>query len=147
MRALLRGLVAFLIISTSPMLLHAATRRVELWEGDLTLFDQLTGAVIAKPQSVYGRMLVANGVDPASDKGRLILAWVIRISRDVSIADSVHRMGNAYLNRGLRTKLMADGLNQLPPPLMARSARSRVVHVKDAAVRNPVPLPENRRSV
>ncbi|SAL87565.1 hypothetical protein AWB74_08168 [Caballeronia arvi] len=117
MLALLRGLVMFLILLMCPMLLHAATRRVELLQGDLTLFDQLTGAVIAKSESVYGRMMAANGVDPTSNKGRLILAWVIRISRDINIADSVHRMGNASLNPGVRTKLMSGGLHLVPPPL------------------------------
>lgn len=116
MRALFGSLTACLIVATCAAQVHAAIRYDALWLDTSTALDYLP-APPAVNRRVYDELLVANGVDPASDKGKLILAWVSRINADPMVAGNVQRLSKIYLNSRSRAELMSNGLMRLSPAL------------------------------
>jgi len=81
------------------------------------LIAPLTTPASNPPPSAHDDTLSENGVDPSSDKGRLIVAWIARISADPAIAGDVQRMSRLHLNPGARTQLLSDGLERLSPAM------------------------------
>jgi hypothetical protein len=117
MKAKVAGLAACLIALAGATAANAAFRYDELW-GDVVPSIAQPEASASNPRpSVYDEMLVENGVDPASEKGQLILAWIARINGDPAVAGNVHSMSNLMLNPGARAELMADGLERMAPAL------------------------------
>jgi hypothetical protein len=117
MKARIAGLAACLIASAAAMQASAAFRYDELWGDAAPSMGQADASASNGGPSVYDEMLVANGVDPASEKGRLILAWIARINRDPVVNGNVQRTSKLLLNSGARADLMADGLERMSPAL------------------------------
>lgn len=117
MNALFGSLTACLVVAMYASQVHAAFRYDELWLGTSTVLDHSPALSAANRRPVYDEMLVANGVDPASDKGKLILAWVSRINADSMVAGNARRSSKIYLNPRARAELMSDGLERLSPAL------------------------------
>jgi hypothetical protein len=76
----------------------------------------LDGAWNPRP-SVYDEVLLEKGVDPASGKGQLILACIVRIDSDPAVAGNVQRKSDLMLNPGARAEALADGLGRMAPAL------------------------------
>jgi hypothetical protein len=117
MKAKVAGLAACLIALASATAANAAFRYDELW-GYVAPSMAQSGASASDPRpSVYDQMLVEKGVDPASEKGQLILAWIAHINSDPAVAGNVQRMSNLMLNPGALAKALADGLGRMAPAL------------------------------
>ncbi|MFM0053662.1 hypothetical protein [Caballeronia grimmiae] len=117
MKVLLSTLWVWLLGPMYILHAHSTVRYDELWYDDLSLFRRLIPSVVVQPRSVYGDMLLANGVDPNSEKGRLIVSWIARINHDIAIAQNVRRRTNAYFDPVARSELLADALSRLSPSL------------------------------
>lgn len=117
MKSRVAGLAACLIALAGATEANAAFRYDELWDDTAPSIAQPAVSGSDSPSSVYDEMLVENGVDPASEKGQLILAWIARINGDPVVAGNVQRMSNLMLNPGARAELMADGLGRMAPAL------------------------------
>ncbi|WP_250519143.1 hypothetical protein [Caballeronia sp. ATUFL_M1_KS5A] len=117
MIALVRSLTTFLLASTWVWLADAAVPYDEIWLNPSSAPDRSPATEVENTRSVYDEMLVANGINPSSDKGRLILAWVARINADSMIKGNAHRSSRIFLNPRARAELMADGLERLAPGL------------------------------
>jgi hypothetical protein len=116
MKAKVAGLAACLIAFATTAA-NAAFRYDELW-GYVAPSMAQSGASASDPRpSVYDQMLVEKGVDPASEKGQLILAWIAHINSDPAVAGNVQRMSNLMLNPGALAKALADGLGRMAPAL------------------------------
>lgn len=117
MKAMLVGLAACVIASASAWQARAAFRYDDLWNHGVPLRDYRAASAPNSEPSVYDEMLIDNGVDPASDKGQLILAWIARIDDDPVVTGSARGVSQLFLNAGARAELMADGLERLSPAL------------------------------
>ncbi|BCQ28529.1 hypothetical protein NK8_67190 (plasmid) [Caballeronia sp. NK8] len=117
MKALVGGLAACLLASMSVLQVRAAIRYDELWLNPSIALDRSLVPEVANGRSVYDEMLVANGIDPSSDKGRLILTWIARINADSMVRGNAHRSSRLFLNPRTRAELISDGLERLSPDL------------------------------
>ncbi|SAK87354.1 hypothetical protein AWB82_05996 [Caballeronia glebae] len=86
MKAKVAGLAACLIALASATAANAAFRYDGLW-GYVAPSMAQSGASASDPRpSAYDQMLVEKGVDPASERGQLILAWIAHINSDPAVA-------------------------------------------------------------
>ncbi|TDN57810.1 hypothetical protein [Paraburkholderia sp. BL10I2N1] len=66
-----------------------------------------------------GAILSGSGIDPDSNKARIILGWVQKIQRDPVIATGIsggaRRIGRIFLDPAARNELMSSGIARLAP--------------------------------
>lgn len=71
-------------------------------------------------QADLAPLFFRNGIDPNSNKARIIVAWVEKIRQDpviaAGIAGGVQRVGQIFLDPAAREALMSQGLVRLAPP-------------------------------
>ncbi|SAK86903.1 hypothetical protein AWB78_04484 [Caballeronia calidae] len=115
MKALL--VAGWLIASATALHVHAAIRYDELWFNKSMLLDYAAASATAPRQSVYDSLLVADGVDPQSGKGQLIIAWIRRINDDPVILGNPHSTSRLLLNSSARARQVTEGLERVSPGL------------------------------
>jgi hypothetical protein len=122
MKAKVAGLAACLIALASATAANAAFRYDEL-RGYIASSMAQSGASATNPRSsVYDEVLLEKGVDPASEKRQLILAWIVRINSDPAVAGNVQRKSDLMLNPGARAEALAEGLGRVAPALRRKRA-------------------------
>ncbi|TCK36165.1 hypothetical protein B0G84_5145 [Paraburkholderia sp. BL8N3] len=117
-------LIALFLLTTRVLVAGAAIR----YEQDATpngaaTFDIPGAALTSNQESSYDEMLMANGVDPGSNKARVIVAWIRRIQHDPVIRANVHSIRRLFMDAQTRANLMADGVARLAPADRLRYAR------------------------
>ncbi|SAL60671.1 hypothetical protein AWB73_06746 [Caballeronia turbans] len=116
MKARVEILVVGLIAVVSAPQANSAFRYDNWWRHTAPSGQPAEAASNVRP-SAYDEMLIANGVDPSSDKGRLILAWIARIDGDPVVIGNIQRVSKLFVTSSARAELMADGLERMLPAL------------------------------
>lgn len=106
-----------LIAAVSAPQANSAFRYDDWWAHTAPSIEQPAEAASDVRPSVYDEMLIANGIDPSSDKARLILTWIARINDDPVVAGNIQRVSELFLTSSARADLMADGLERMSPAL------------------------------
>ena len=88
--------VVGLIAVVSAPHANSAFRYDDWWGHTAPSIGQPAEAASNVRPSVY-EMLIANGVDRCSDKGRLILAWIARINGNPVVVGNIQRVSKLFL--------------------------------------------------
>ncbi|MBN3762102.1 hypothetical protein [Burkholderia sp. Ac-20365] len=109
---------ATLIMASTAATLVSAAIRYEPDSAPPPAASEAMAGVTESQQADLEQLLQRHGIDPGSNKARIILAWVEKIQRDPVIASDAHRaqrVGQIFLDPRAREEFMSNGIAHLTP--------------------------------